>query len=68
MIDKEKLQRKMVELQSILDNRESAYDYEKEFDKKWQQIGREVFQESLGESSQDRNKKKPLKLNMDQSR
>ena len=43
MIDKEKLQRKMVELQSILDNQESAYDYEKEFDKKWQQIGREVF-------------------------
>jgi hypothetical protein len=58
MIDKTKLQAKISELQAILDKQDTAYDYEKEFDKKWTEISREVFQDSLGEASQDRNKKK----------
>jgi hypothetical protein len=58
MIDKTLLQSKIEELQAILNNQETAYDYEKEFDKKWREIGHEVFQQSLGETSQDRNKKK----------
>jgi len=58
MIDKTLLQSKIEELQAILNNQETVYDYEKEFDKKWREIGHEVFQQSLGETSQDRNKKK----------
>jgi len=58
MIDKELLQKKIEELQTILDHQDSAYDYEKEFDKKWIEIGSDVFQQSLGEVSTDRNKKK----------
>jgi hypothetical protein len=58
MINKEALQSKIEELQAILDNQESAYDYEKAFDKKWAEIGHTVFQESLGDLPKDRNKKK----------
>lgn len=58
MINKKALQSKIEELQAILDNQESAYDYEKAFDKKWTEIGQTVFQESLGDLSKDRNKKK----------
>ena len=58
MIDKAALYTKIEELQSILDNQDTAYDYEKAFDEKWAQISQEVFQESLGEVSVDRNKKK----------
>ncbi len=58
MKDKTLLQSKIEELQAILNNRETAYNYEKEFDKKWRGIGREVFQQPLGEANQDRNKKK----------
>jgi hypothetical protein len=58
MIDKAALYTKIEELQSILDNQDTAYDYEKAFDEKWTQISQEVFQESLGEVSVDRNKKK----------
>jgi len=58
MIDKERLQSQIEELQSILDNKDTAYDYEQAFDEKWNEIGQEVFQKSLGELSIDRNKKK----------
>lgn len=58
MIDKERLQAKIEELQSILDNQATAYDYEKAFDEKWQEITREVFQSSLGATPSDKNKKK----------
>jgi hypothetical protein len=35
----------------------SAYDYEKTFDQMWQELGKEVLQESLGEIPSDKNKK-----------
>lgn len=57
MIDKSHLQLKIEELQAILDKEDTAYDYEKAFDEKWQEIGREVFQGSLGKVPSDRNKK-----------
>lgn len=58
MIDKDLLQTKIEELQSILDNQDSAYNYEKAFDEKWNEIGHQVFQQSLGKVSVDRNQKK----------
>ena len=58
MIDKTTLQEKINELQATLDNQDTAYDYEKAFDKKWNEIGHEVFQQSLGQLSIDGNKKK----------
>lgn len=58
MIDKSTLYEKIEELQSILDNQDTAYNYEKAFDEKWQEISQQVFQQSLGEISKDRNKKK----------
>lgn len=58
MIDKSTLYEKIKELQSILDNQDTAYNYEKAFDEKWQEISQQVFQQSLGEISIDRNKKK----------
>ena len=57
MIDKTALYQKIEELQSILDNQDSAYDYEKAFDQKWSEISGQVFQQSLGTQSKDRNKK-----------
>jgi len=58
MIDKAVLYEKIEELQAILDNQETAYDYESIFDKKWTEISQDVFQQSLGSVSKDRNKKK----------
>lgn len=58
MIDKKQFQEKIDELQALLDDTETAYEYEKIFDEKWIEIGREAFQQSLGEIPQDRNKKK----------
>ena len=43
MIDKEKLQLKIDDLQKLLDSQSTAYDFEKTFDEKWQQITQEVF-------------------------
>lgn len=57
MIDKSALYKKVEDLQKILDNQDTAYDYEKAFDEKWREISKEVFQQSLGEVSIDRNKK-----------
>ena len=58
MIDKSTLYLKIAELQTILENQDTAYNYEKAFDEKWKEITKEVFQQSLGEVSVDRNKKK----------
>jgi len=57
MIDKERLQNQIEELQSILDNQDTAYDYEKAFDEKWQEVTKEVFQSSLGNLPANKNKK-----------
>ena len=35
----------------------SAYDYEKTVDQMWQELGKKVLQESLGEIPSDKNKK-----------
>lgn len=35
----------------------SGYDYEKSFVEMWQTLGKEVFQESIGEIPKDKNKK-----------
>ena len=43
MIDKEKLQLQIDELQNLLDSQSTAYDFKKTFDEKWQQITQEVF-------------------------
>ena len=58
MIDKEKLQMQIDDLQELLDSQRTAYDFEKTFDEKWQQITREVFQSILGTVPVDKNKKK----------
>jgi hypothetical protein len=58
MIDRAYFLQKVEELQAILDNQATAYDYEQAFDEKWSKISQEVFQQSLGDTSKDRNKKK----------
>ena len=65
MIDKDRLQLQIDELQNLLDSQHNAYDFvqrtpcgEKTFDEKWQQITQEVFQASLGAVPVDKNKKK----------
>jgi uncharacterized protein YigA (DUF484 family) len=61
MIDKEKLNSKIQALQEELNNQTNAYDYEKTFDQGWQEITREVYQESFGAVPKDRNKKNASK-------
>lgn len=39
-------------------NQTSGYDYEKSFADLWTKLGKEVFQESLGDSHYQKNKKK----------
>lgn len=58
MINKEKLYEEIESLQKALDQQSSAYDYEKTFDEKWRTITQQIFQDSLGLCSKDRNKKK----------
>jgi hypothetical protein len=65
MIDNEKLYTKVQALQEKLNQQTTAFDYEKAFDEEWREITREVFQESLGPLSGDRNKKKRFKVNLD---
>ena len=57
MIDKEKLQIQLDELQKLLDSQHTAYDFEKTFDEKWQEITKEVFQSTLCSIPSDKNKK-----------
>lgn len=44
-------------LQSLNDGRD-FYDYEKEFIKIWEDLGRDVFERNIGTASGDRRKKK----------
>lgn len=41
-----------------LENSENLYEYEKQFDKLWRELGREVLNKNLGEGGGDRRKKK----------
>lgn len=58
MIDKAALQEKIAKLQALLDNQDTAYDYEKVFDETWSQIGREDFEKALGKYRQTTIKKR----------
>jgi hypothetical protein len=44
---------------------DNFYDYEKEFDRIWVELGKEVLDGSLGEVSKDRRQKKESKPDMD---
>ena len=57
MIDKAKLYEEIELLQKSLEQQGNAYDYEKTFDEKWRALTQQIFQESLGDPSKDRNKK-----------
>jgi hypothetical protein len=46
------------ELQA-LNKIDNFYDYEKEFVSIWQDLGREVLENNLGELAKDKRKKKP---------
>ena len=37
---------------------ESFYDYEKEFDRIWEELGKEVLERSISKEEKDRRKKK----------
>ncbi len=52
-------QQRYQELQA-LNKIESFYDYEKEFDKIWQDLGRAVLEANVSEVPADRRKKKHL--------
>lgn len=41
-----------------LHEHDNFYDYEKEFERIWLELGREVLQENLGETPEERRKKK----------
>ena len=41
-----------------LKKRENFYDYEKEFDRIWINLGKSVLEQSIGEKIKDRRKKK----------
>lgn len=44
-----------------LENSKNFYDYEKDFDKIWRDLGRQVLQENISKVGQDRRKKKDKK-------
>lgn len=48
-----------------LQGKDNFYDYEKEFDEIWRDLGRSVLEKNLGEVGEDRRKKKRLKQLMD---
>jgi len=50
--------RRYEELQA-LNKIDNFYDYEKEFVRIWQDLGREVIENNLGKLSKDKRKKKP---------
>jgi hypothetical protein len=58
-------QKRYAELQSLgkIDN---FYDYEKEFDKIWQRLGREVLESSISELPGDRRKKNSIPVRENQ--
>lgn len=58
MINQAELLLKIEAMEKALAEQKSGYDYEKSFDAHWREISREVFAQSLGPVSKDRNKKK----------
>ena len=52
-------QKRYAELQA-LNKIDNFYDYEKEFDSLWRDLGREVLESNLSNLSADRRKKKHL--------
>ncbi len=58
MINRAALLEKIEALEKALAAQKNGYDYEKTFDAQWQAISREVFEQSLGPVSKDRNKKR----------
>lgn len=55
----EKAKARYEELQS-LNKLDSFFDYEKEFDRIWRDLGREVLESNIGDVPADRRKKKHL--------
>ena len=53
-----KLASKKYEALSKLNEQKTFYDYEKEFDRIWRELGGEVLQKTIGEVPKDRRKKK----------
>ncbi len=49
---------KKYEALSKLGEQKTFYDYEKEFDRIWRELGGEVLQKTVGEVPKDRRKKK----------
>ena len=58
-------QKRYAELQSLGKN-DNFYDYEKEFDKIWQRLGREVLESSISELPGDRRKKNSIPVRENQ--
>ena len=54
-------QKRYTQLQS-LNKIDSFYDYEKEFDKIWKDLGREVLEASISKLPVDRRKKNSIKV------
>lgn len=48
-----------------LESLDNFYDYEKEFDQIWRDLGKEFLTANLGGTSKDRRKKKRLRQSMD---
>lgn len=53
-----KLAEKRWESINGLSNETNFYDYEKEFDRIWVDFGKEILEESISKTGQDRRKKK----------
>ena len=53
-----KLASKKYKALSKLGEQKTFYDYEKEFDRIWRELGGEVLQKTLGDVPKDRRKKK----------
>ena len=54
-------QKRYAQLQN-LDKIDSFYDYEKEFDKIWKDLGKEVLEASISKLPADRRKKNSIKV------
>lgn len=53
-----KISEELSKWQKSQSRQEDGYEYEKSFTELWLKLGKEVFQQSLGEESYDRNTKK----------
>jgi hypothetical protein len=54
----QKIAQRLEQWQKAQENQMSGYEYEKSFTELWQQLGKEVFQSSLGEEQYNKNYKK----------